>query len=172
MRKVSRDADLLAIYDFSTLVSASARSARQHERIVRAVGEPISGAGLLALRIIERNAPVAVSDVARRLQVDQSTASRHIRPLEDLGLVTRSADTVDRRIAWLRVTAPGQQVLDRARDVALHDFDAALSGWSTADRSQLASLLERLRRALVSAEVDESGWSVRHDGATVAARDG
>jgi DNA-binding MarR family transcriptional regulator len=158
---VAADADLLAIYDFTVLVSASARSARQHERIVRAVGAPISGSGLLALRIVERFGPIAGSELARRLQVDQSTASRHVRPLEEAGLVTRTADGNDRRVAWLEVTGEGQRLLDRARDVALHDFDVALAGWSDADRRMLAELLARLRSSLLANEVDEAGWSVR-----------
>jgi DNA-binding MarR family transcriptional regulator len=158
---VDADPDLLAIYDFTVLVSASARSARQHERIVRAVGAPISGSGLLALRVVERHGPIAGSELARRLQVDQSTSSRHIRPLEQLGLLRRTADGADRRVAWLKVTPAGQRVLDRARDVALHDFDVALADWSAADRRTLGRLLERLRASLMEAEVDESGWSVR-----------
>ena len=163
----ARDPDLLAIYDFTVLVSASARSARQHERIVRAVGAPISGSGLLALRIVERHGPIAGSDLARRLQVDQSTTSRHVRPLEQLGLITRSADGTDRRVAWLSVTPEGQRLLDRARDVALHDFDAALTGWSSSDRRSLATLLERLRVSLLDGEVDDSGWSVRRNASPV-----
>lgn len=169
--EIANDPDLLAIYDFTTLVYASARSARQHERIVRAVGEPIAGAGLLALRVIERHGPVAVSDVARRLQVDQSTASRHVRPLEELGFVARTPDADDRRIAWLAVTPAGQRLLDRARDVALHDFDVALSDWSAEDRRALGTLVERLRRSLLAAEIDESGWSIRRRAAKISAHD-
>lgn len=158
-RDVSTDADLLAIYDFTALVSASARSARQHERVVRATGAPITGAGLLALRVISRQSPVTASDVARRLQVDLSTASRHIKSLEDLGFVRRAVDADDRRVAWLDLTAEGRRLLDRARDVALHDFDSALADWTQADRSRLAMLLDRFRYALLAAEVDEEGWS-------------
>jgi len=156
---LSDDRDLLAIYDFTALVSASARSARQHDRMVRAVGAPITGAGLLVLRTIERHGPVTASDVARRLQVDQSTASRHLGALADRGFVRRDADGDDGRVSWLRVTASGQRVLDRARDVALNDFDAALIGWSSDDRRTLGLLLTRLRKALLDAEVDASGWS-------------
>jgi DNA-binding MarR family transcriptional regulator len=168
--KPSRDPDLLAIYEFTTLVSASARSARQHERIVRAVDASITGAGLVALRVVERHGPVAMSEVARRLQVEQSTASRHVRPLEELGLLTRTADTADRRIAWLRVTPAGQRLLDGARDVVLHDFDIALGDWSVGDRHQLADLLDRLRRDLLNVEVDESGWSVAPRTGKIASR--
>jgi DNA-binding MarR family transcriptional regulator len=158
-RDLATDPDLLAIYDFTTLVSASARSARQHERMVHAVGVGITGAGLLALRAIERHGPVTASDVARRLQIDQSTASRHLAALAERGFVQRDADPDDGRVSWLRVTAAGQRLLDRARDVALNDFDAALTGWSRDDRRALGELLTRLREALLDAEVDEAGWS-------------
>lgn len=165
--ELARDPDLLAIYDFTSLVSASARSARQHERMVHAVGVGITGAGLLALRAIERHAPVTPSDVARRLQIDQSTASRHLAALVEQGFVARDADPDDRRVSWLRVAPAGQEVLDRARDVVLNDFDAALAGWSADDRHVLAELLTRLREALLAAEVDEAGWSKPHAAARV-----
>jgi DNA-binding MarR family transcriptional regulator len=168
--KPSRDPDLLAIYEFTTLVSASARSARQHERIVRAVDASITGAGLVALRVVERHGPIAMSEVARRLQVDQSTVSRHVRPLEERGLLTRTAAAADRRVAWLRVTVTGQRLLDGARDVVLHDFDVALGDWSTDDRRQLADLLDRLRRDLLTVEVDASGWSVASRKGKIASR--
>ena len=169
-RKTAPDPDLLAIYDFTALVSASARSARQHERIVHAVDAPITGAGLVALRVVERHGPIAMSDIAHRLQVDQSTASRHVRPLEELGLVTRTADTADRRVAWLRLAPPGRQLLDGARGVVLHDFDVALADWSAADRRRLAELVDRFRRSLLEAEVDEAGWSVRRQAGRISAR--
>ena len=73
----------------------------------------------------------------------------------------RTADGADRRVAWLEVTAAGQRVLDRARDVVLNDFDVALGDWTAADRRTLGGLLDRLRTSLLAAEVDESGWSVR-----------
>jgi hypothetical protein len=67
------------------------------------------------------------------------------------------------------VTPAGQRLLDRARDVVLHDFDAALTGWSTADRRTLGELLTRLRERLLAAEVDEAGWSKAPEGARVQA---
>jgi DNA-binding MarR family transcriptional regulator len=66
--------------------------------------------------------------------------------------VTRTADGADRRVAWLEVTPAGQRVLDRARDVVLQDFDAALAEWPAADRRTLGELLERLRASLLGAE--------------------
>ena len=82
---------------------------------------------------------------------------------------SQGPDPDDGRVSWLRVTASGQRLLDRAREVALNDFDAALTGWSREDRRTLAELLRRLQRALLEAEVDEAGWSKPRTAARVQA---
>ncbi len=152
--------DLERIHEFTSLVIASTRSARQRERLQLALGLGMSETNLGALRLIERHGPIAVTDVARRLEIDQSNASRQIRALEDQGLVTRTIDPDDRRVARLGVTAAGRKVLARVRAVALNDYAVALEDWSAHDRAQLAELLDRFRVALLAAETDESGWSV------------
>ena len=160
MKRPPADPDLLKIQDFADLVAASARSARQHERVVRAAGVPVTGASLEALRLVARHGPIAVSEVARRLRVGQSTASRQLRPLEENGLVARSVDPADARVARLSASEEGRAVLARVREVSLNDFDVALGDWVPADRKRLAELLERFRKALLEARTDETGWSV------------
>ncbi len=155
-----RDPQLHAIHEFAELVAASARSSAQRERLLRAARVPLTGASLNVLGLIERRGPIVVSDLARRLGIDQSTASRQLRPLEDLGLVARTMDRDDRRVAWLSVTVKGRRVRERVRDVILNDFDVALGDWSVADRTLLAELLDRFRTDLLRARVDDSGWSV------------
>ena len=152
--------DLERIHEFTSLVIASTRSSRQRERLQRALGLGVSETNLGALRLVERHGPLAVTDVARRLEIDQSNASRQIRALEEQGLVTRTVDPDDRRVARLEIAAAGRTVLTRVRAVALNDYAVALEDWSAQDRAQLAALLDRFRIALLQAETDESGWSV------------
>jgi DNA-binding MarR family transcriptional regulator len=157
------DPHLLVIREFTELVAASARSARQRERVVRAARVPVTGAGLMALRTIERHGPIVVSDLARRLEVDQSTVSRQVRPLEEMALAQRATDPDDRRVSWLTITASGRKVLERVEEVMLNDFDVALSDWRDDDRALLAELLARFRDALLHTRTDDTGWSVRKD---------
>jgi DNA-binding MarR family transcriptional regulator len=147
-RSLLDDPTLHALYEFTELIAANVRSAQQRERVLRAARVPLKGAGLNALRIVDRHAPVAISDLARRLGVDQSTASRQLRPLEDERLVVRAVDEHDRRVAWLSLTPKGRRVLDRTTEVWLQDYDVALDGWSAADRALLGELLGRLRTDL------------------------
>jgi DNA-binding MarR family transcriptional regulator len=142
------DPTLHALYEFTELIAANVRSTRQRERVMRAAKLPLTRAALNALRIVERHGPVAVSELARRLGVDQSTASRQLRPLETQRLVTRAGDDSDRRVAWLSLTPKGRRVLERTTEVWLGDYDLALTDWSDADRATLGELLDRLRNDL------------------------
>jgi len=151
--------DLERIHEFTSLLIASTRSPRQRERLQRALGLSLSETNLGVLRMVQRHGPIAVSDVARRLEVDLSNASRQLRALEDQGLVTRTVDPDDRRVARVAVTAAGRRVLDRARALALNDYAVALDDWSARDRAQLADLLDRFRAALLATVPDESGWA-------------
>lgn len=152
--------DLERILEFTSLLIASTRSPRQRERLQRALGVSLSETNLGVLRLVERIGPVAVGDVARRLEVDLSNASRQLRALEDQGLVTRTVDPSDRRVARVAITLPGRRVLERARAIALDDYAVALDGWSARDRGRLADLLDRFRLALLAIEPDDPGWSV------------
>jgi len=158
------DPDLERIHEFTSLVIASTRSSRQRERLQLALGLGVSETNLGALRLIERHGPIAVTEVARRLEIDQSNASRQVRALEEQGLIARRVDPDDRRVARLAITAAGRRVLAKVRAVALNDYAVALEDWSSADRAQLADLLDRFRVGLLAAETDESGWSVGKSG--------
>lgn len=160
-RPAPPDPQLLKIYEFVELVASSVRSRRQSERMARVAGVAITTASLGALRLVHRHGPIAVADVAERLGVDQSTASRQLRPLDEHGLIARRPDAHDRRVARLSSTRAGAALLDRVRRVSLHDFDVALAGWSARDRRLLAELLDRFRTGLLASEADEGGWSVR-----------
>ncbi len=157
------DAVLLRLHEYNELVAASARSAAQRERIVRAAALPLTGAGLSLLGLVARHGPIAVGDVARRVGVNASTASRQLRPLEELELIARDVDPADARIARLRTTRAGERALERARDVMLNDYRVALRDWSRADRDRLAELLAVLRDDLSRTRADESGWSIEAD---------
>jgi DNA-binding MarR family transcriptional regulator len=142
------DPTLHALYEFTELIAANVRSSKQRERVMRAARVPLTSAGLNALRLVGRHAPLAISELADRLGVDQSTASRQLRPIEDQRLVVRAVDDNDRRVAWLSLTPKGRRVLERTTDVWLQDYEDALEGWSADDRALLGDLLDRLRTDL------------------------
>jgi DNA-binding MarR family transcriptional regulator len=148
----TRPAEVAALRDLAELIAAAARNPGVRERIGRAADAPITGASLVALRIIARTDPATTSHVARRLGLDLSTASRQIRPLEHAGLVARTPDPTDRRVALLSLTDAGSAVLTGIDDVICDAFAGALADWSEPDRAALAVLVRRLHTALVKGD--------------------
>jgi DNA-binding MarR family transcriptional regulator len=85
-----------------------------------------------------------LSDIAATACLDVSTASRHVRALEEAGLVQRTTDPDDRRASRLSLTTEGRESLRRAHDARKLLVDDALQGWSAKDREALTRLLQRL----------------------------
>lgn len=154
-----REQQLLTIHQFVELVVASSRSPRQRERMARAAGVPVTEAGSSLLRSVSRHGPITLGNLASRVGLDQSTVSRQVQALETSGLLERSADPGDRRSSLISLSADGRRFLERVREVARHDYDAALADWTDHDRATFATMLDRFRHALVGAEVDDQGWS-------------
>lgn len=155
--------DLRRIRDFVELVGDVARSSRQRERLLRAAGTPVTGAGLLALRVIARRPGATVSELARALDIDQSTISRQLHPLEAQNLLQRATDAKDRRVARLTLTAAGRRVLTALGETAMTDIDVALADFTAEYRHALADLLDRFRSGMLAARIDERGRVVRAD---------
>jgi DNA-binding MarR family transcriptional regulator len=68
------------------------------------------------LLLLEEAGTLSVNDVAERLGVDQSNASRHSTRLARLGLVDRSPALHDRRAVDLQLTERGRQQVTAVRD--------------------------------------------------------
>ncbi|HZV93408.1 MAG TPA: MarR family winged helix-turn-helix transcriptional regulator [Caldimonas sp.] len=92
------------------LVFNAVKSHFQH--IEKASG--IGGAQVWALSIIGERPGLGVTDLARAMDVHQSTASNLVRSLVERGLVDTTRAGPDRRAVQLRLLAAGRRVLRRA----------------------------------------------------------
>lgn len=70
---------------------------------------------LSALSSAERRGPLTMRDLCAAEQVQPPTMTRIVAALVEAGLVVREADTVDGRVAWVRVTSEGRRLLARSR---------------------------------------------------------
>ncbi len=82
--------------------------------------------------------------------LDNSTISRHIKRLEDEGMIARSPDPADGRASLLRLTDDGQDYLDRAQQLRRAALDHALAGWKPTERSMLNNILGRLAKDMAA----------------------
>jgi DNA-binding MarR family transcriptional regulator len=74
----------------------------------------ISGAQLWALSVIDGRPGVGVSELARAMDVHQSTASNLLRALQDAKMVESAREGDDRRAVQLYLTPRGQKTLAKA----------------------------------------------------------
>ena len=108
------------------------------------VDEPVDKAGLAVLHETRRLGIVRPSDLAAEMHLDLSTISRHLRSLEQQGMVQRTADPDDARAQQISITARGTGLLKRVMDHRAATIGDAIAHWSEDDRGALRDLLRRL----------------------------
>lgn len=116
---------------------------RLHDHIVAEAGVDCVRAVYLVLRRVAGEGPMRVTEVARDLGVEPSTASRHLQCLEAKGWITRLADPDDRRAALVAATPAGENVIRKVEAERRLVLAGALEGWDLSDRESLFDLTER-----------------------------
>jgi DNA-binding MarR family transcriptional regulator len=74
----------------------------------------VGGAQLWALSVIRDTPGIGVGDLARAMDIHQSTASNLVRSLLEMALIATAKDVSDRRAVQLTLLPAGQRVLKRA----------------------------------------------------------
>ncbi|RKY15092.1 MAG: MarR family transcriptional regulator [Planctomycetota bacterium] len=87
-------------------------------------------------------------ELAERLEVDKSTASRTLRPLVEGGLLETSADPGDQRTRPVSLTAAGRERVERIHAVADGQVAAALDLLTEAERATVLAGVSLYERAL------------------------
>jgi len=126
----------------STLVPDLFRIARR----LRRSGGPaqIDVAALMLLHRLACEGPRRPSDLAADAGLDLSTVSRHIRSLDEDGLIMREPDPSDGRSFHLSLTAKGCGLMVEALRRREESVARALTAWDDGDVATLHRLLGRL----------------------------
>lgn len=129
-------------HDTSPLVPDLFRIARR----LRRFGGPtqIDIAALMLLHRLACAGMTRPSDLAADAGLDLSTVSRHIRALDEAGLVAREPDPDDRRSFRLSLTPKGADLMVEALRRREQSVERALTGWNDDDVNDLHRLLGRL----------------------------
>lgn len=130
-------------------VERELRNARHRARR-RAAVTAAERAFLHALHVAGRQTLCAL---AARLVRDPSTVCIAAKRLAARGLVTRHADTHDRRRCWLAITPAGRRALERTSDCEVTRVRRALAAWAPRERERLVRLLARLTSVVSVIEV-------------------
>ena len=96
---------------------------------------------LRVLNVLDGSVPLPVAEVSRRTHVDKAWISRTVTSLDQRGLVERSPDRWDARLALVSLTARGRALLEEVRPRALENQARLLEG---VDERRLKAMLDRL----------------------------
>lgn len=111
-----------------------------------------------ALEAVVEGAPLTLNELAARLYLDKSTASRVVDGLERKGLVERRASPSDRRALHLAPTAEGRRLHARIEADILAQERALLAEFPHEVRQSMAKLMGQLARA-AGTRIDTAGGS-------------
>src|SRR3954454_1921994 len=128
-----------------SLLMALGRRMRQ-----RQPGDALDYSAFPILKLLTHQGPMRLSAVAAVLGLDASTVSRHVRQLEDRGLLERTDDPDDRRASRVPVSEQGNASLGPAFETRRHLITDALDGWTGEERETLRLLLHRLVESLMT----------------------
>jgi len=99
---------------------------------------------------LSRHDGMSQSDLADRLDIGRAALGGLIDRLEAQELVRRGASEHDRRAKLVFLTPAGCDMIERMRIKSDHMSEAILEGLSTAQRHQLADMLDRVKRNLLA----------------------
>jgi DNA-binding MarR family transcriptional regulator len=88
--------------------------------------------------------PADQRELARPLNVEGPTLTRHLACMEAQGLVERHRTSTDRRAAFVRLRPAGEAVYDRLATIVAASGDIVLKGFSLREIDDFAGYLNRL----------------------------
>jgi DNA-binding MarR family transcriptional regulator len=106
----------------------------------------LSVAAWRVLAVIGRYQPLSAKELARRTSTDPFRVTRALILLDEKGLVSRQADSQDRRRVSLRLTAFGKKVHDEIATALSAMEQSSLNALSARERAMLFRLIDKLDR--------------------------
>lgn len=132
------------------VISDVARLLRtEFDRRVRRLG--ITRAQWLVLTRLHRHPGASLSELAEMMEVEKATAGRMIDRLVANGWVARRTQRDDRRVKRVYLTPEAERVHKRIWRVAEATVEDALTGLSAQESRRLMTLLQRIKKTLVTA---------------------
>jgi DNA-binding MarR family transcriptional regulator len=152
-----REAELAAIE--AALVRVRRRQSRRvlGRAANKGLAEPVNLDHVAVLDAVEEGLrdigdEVTVGDVADRLGIDPSRASRVVTAAIKAGYLQRVASQHDGRRTCLTITAAGEEIIEHAHRARRALLGQLMRGWSAHDRAELARLLTRFTDAIVATD--------------------
>ena len=108
----------------------------------------LSPSQLSTMSTVERLGPVTLGELSAAERVKPPTMTKIVAALEELGLVSRTVDPSDRRVARVEATAEGRRFVDATRRYKDAYLARRLRGLDPADVAALERAAEVFERLL------------------------
>lgn len=113
----------------------------------------LTGPQLWAIKVIAGEAPIKVSDLARRMYLHPATVVGILDRLEARGLVSRTRSQEDRRVVEIALTDQGKDLVAQAPEVAQGLLVRGLETLPEAKLDHIADGLDQLVKILGAQEI-------------------
>jgi DNA-binding MarR family transcriptional regulator len=131
--------------DVSEVAGRLRLSVTRLARLLRQQGDTgLSPSQLSALAAIELHGPLTLGALAEHERVAPPTVTKAVAKLEEAGLVERTADPVDRRVARVTTTLAGDKLLREVRRRKNEWLATRIADLDATDRSRLVAALDVL----------------------------
>lgn len=126
-------------------------SRRLHASLHPELGTSLTPSKLRALELLAEHDGLRVGELADRVGVDDTTATRLVDRLEQLGLAERHSEESDRRAILVGLTAEGRELVAGVSAQRQQFFADVLATLDDDERVQLVRLTEKAALALRAA---------------------
>jgi EmrB/QacA subfamily drug resistance transporter len=104
---------------------------------------------------IQEQAPISRTDLANRLHVSNEQLAPSLEQLTKRNLITETqVDGNSASAARITLTPTGQQIFDKLTTAYQQSLSDLLKGWSPEQEAELATLLERVTKNLISSDAN------------------
>lgn len=83
-------------------------------------------------------------DLTKAIEVDKATITRGLSKLEQVGIVSRTADELDKRVKRIRLTAKGESAFHEIKNATNTWHSVLLEGFDAEESKQLDLMFEKL----------------------------
>jgi DNA-binding MarR family transcriptional regulator len=132
------------------LMAAMARIGKRLRQ--RTAGDDVDFPTFILLKTVAHLGPMRLSALAAELSLDASTVSRHVKSLEDAGLLERSTDPDDGRAFQVALSPEGTARIEAAGARRRELIGSLLADWNDQDREDMRRLLHQLTLSLETQE--------------------
>jgi len=129
-------------------LSSILASRRLHSSLHPELGTKLTPSKLRALELLAHHESLRVGELADRVGVDDTTATRLVDRLEDLGLAKRKSEQGDRRAILVGLTGEGRELVAGVSVQRQQFFADVLATLDPDERVQLVRLTEKAALAL------------------------